>query len=342
MPTRCRAASTASASRWSTRFREWLELDHLARRRGALDALPPRRRRGAAQAGRPGAGGQEGHEGHLPPLARDVQDHRVRLGQARASLPRARLPQFGRPPGPHRRAARGGEGGRALLRGRHRRLRPLSRPRQDRAHPRSDLGHRPARRCRHRGRARVERQLLRADPLLHQQHPAARRRHPPRRLPRRADPHAQQLCRQIGHDEAREGQPDRRRHARGADRDRLGQAARPQVRIADQGQAGLLRGPPAARKPDGRQARRMARGESRPCAHDHPEDHRRRRRPRGRPQGARGEPQVGARHRLAARQARRLPGARPRQVRIVPGRGRQRRRLGQAGPQPRGAGDPAA
>jgi hypothetical protein len=51
-----------------------------------------------------------------------------------------------------------------------------------------------------------------------------------------------------------EGQPDRRRHARRADRDRLGQAARPEVRLADQGQAGQLRGAPAARKPDGRQA----------------------------------------------------------------------------------------
>ena len=65
------------------------------------------------------------------------------------------------------------------------------------------------------------------------------------------------------------------------------------------------------------------------------QDHRRRRRPRGRPQGARGEPQGRDGHRLAARQARRLPGARSGQVRTVPGRGRQRRRLGQAGPRPR-------
>ena len=99
---------------------------------------------------------------------------------------------------------------------------------------------------------------------LHQQHPAARRRHPPGRVPRGADPHAQQLCRQVGHAEEGEGQPHRRRHARGADRDRLGQAARPQVQLADQGQAGQLRGPPAARKPDGRQDGRMARGKSRP------------------------------------------------------------------------------
>ena len=45
---------------------------------------------------------------------------------------------------------------------------------------------------------RMERQLLRKRAVLHQQHPAARRRHAPCRLPRRADPHAQQLCRRSG------------------------------------------------------------------------------------------------------------------------------------------------
>ena len=116
----------------------------------------------------------------------------------------------------------------------------------------------------------------------------------------------------------------------------------PKFSSPDQGQAGQLRGAPAARKPDGRQDGRMARGKSGPRPHDHPEDHRRRRRARGRPQGARGQPQVGDGHRLAARQARRLPGARSGQVRAVPGRGRQRRRLGQAGPRPQVPGDPAA
>ena len=45
---------------------------------------------------------------------------------------------------------------------------------------------------------------------------------------------------------------------------------------------------------------------------------------------------------LAARQARRLPGARSGAVRAVHRRGRFGRRLGQAGPQPRQPGDPAA
>jgi hypothetical protein len=54
------------------------------------------------------------------------------------------------------------------------------------------------RRHRHRRRAGMERQLLRKRPVLHQQHPAARRRHAPGRVPRGADPHAQQLCREVG------------------------------------------------------------------------------------------------------------------------------------------------
>ena len=45
----------------------------------------------------------------------------------------------------------------------------------------------------------------------------------------------------------------------------------------------------------------MARGKSGARAHDHPEDHRRRRRSRSGAQGARGEPQVGDGHRVAAR-----------------------------------------
>ena len=46
-----------------------------------------------------------------------------------------------------------------------------------------------------RVRAVVERQLPRERALLHQQHPAARRRHPSRRLPRRADAPGHRLCR---------------------------------------------------------------------------------------------------------------------------------------------------
>ena len=45
---------------------------------------------------------------------------------------------------------------------------------------------------------------------LHQQHPAARRRHASRRLSRGADAAGHRLCRALGHLEAREGRPHRR------------------------------------------------------------------------------------------------------------------------------------
>ncbi len=47
---------------------------------------------------------QARHAGDLPAVARDVQDHRIRFRAARAPLSRARLPQLGRAPAPHRRA----------------------------------------------------------------------------------------------------------------------------------------------------------------------------------------------------------------------------------------------
>ena len=113
------------------------------------------------------------------------------------------------------------------------------------------------------------------------------------------------------------------------DRDRLGQAADPNSRARPRTNC-QFRGAPAAREPDGRQARRMARGESRHTrtiiqrSSTPP--------PRARPPARQGgQPQERARHLLAARQARRLPGARSGQVGIVPCRGRQRRRLAKQG-----------
>ena len=55
-------------------------------------------------------------------------------------------------------------------------------------------------------------------PLLHQQHPAARRRHASRRIPRRADAAGHELCRERQRRAPREGRADRRRLPRGPDR----------------------------------------------------------------------------------------------------------------------------
>ena len=57
-----------------------------------------------------------------------------------------------------------------------------------------------------RSRDAVERQLSRDDAVLHQQHPAARRRHASGGLPRRADPHPQQVRRRKRHLQEGEGE----------------------------------------------------------------------------------------------------------------------------------------
>ena len=187
----------------------------------------------------------------------------------------------------------------------------------------------------------VERQLPRERAVLHQQHSAARRRHPSGRLPRRADAPGQRLCR--SHCEEGKDRADRRRLPRGPDRRAFGEGAGPEILVADQGQAGVLGSAARGRERHQRGAGGLVRGASR-----RGQDHRRqggrgRGRPRSRAQGARTDAAQGrARYRLAARQARRLPGTRPGQVRTVHRRGRLGRRLRQAGPQPRIPGRAAA
>ena len=92
-----------------------------------------------------------------------------------------------------------------------------------------------------------------------------------------------------------------------------------------------------------RQPRPVPRGEPGRRPPDHREVPHGGARPRGRPQGARPRhPQGRARRHVAARQARRLPGARSGPERALHRRGRLGRRLGQAGPRPAVPGDPAA
>ena len=116
-----------------------------------------------------------------------------------------------------------------------------------------------------------------------------------------------------------------------------------EILVADQGQAGLLRGPAGGRGPGQRAHVAMVRGASAGGAGDRRQGGRGGAGARGGAQGARAHPPQGrARHRKPARQARRLPGARSGQVRDLHRRGRFGRRHRQAGPQPRVPGRAAA
>ena len=171
----------------------------------------------------------------------------------------------------------------------------------------------------------MERQLSRECAVLHQQHSATRRRHASGWLSRRTDAPGQWLRR--CHCQARKDCADRRRLPRGPDRGTFGESARSEIFLADQGQAGVLGSASGGRERPERSAGGVVRGTSR-----RGQGHRRqgggsRRRPRSCPQGARADAAQGrAGLRLAARQARRLPGERPFQIRTVHRRGRLGRR----------------
>ena len=179
------------------------------------------------------------HRGALHGLARDVQQHRVPLRHPGQAHPRAVVPQQ-RDQDRARRPARRQERELRVL-GRRQGLRRVHEPQQERA-ALEDLprDRREGRRHR-RSRDAVERQLRRERAVLHQQHPAARRRHAPDRPAPGDDAHAQQLHREGRDRQEGEGRDHRRRHARGPDLRAVGQGARAQVQLADQGQARLLR-----------------------------------------------------------------------------------------------------
>ena len=195
------------------------------------------------------------------------------------------------------------------------------------------------------GRARpaVERLLPGEHVLLHEQHPAEGRRHAPGGLSQRADAHAQQLHRERSSRRRTRLPTDRRRRARRPHGDPVREDAGSEVLLADQGQAGLVRDQGhrrvgCRREARGVPARAPAAGEG-----DRDQDPRSCARARSCAQGARDDSSQGrARPGRAARQARRLPGEGSGALRDVPGRGRLRRRLGEAGPRPAHAGDPAA
>ena len=142
------------------------------------------------------AEGRQGTEVTFLPSTQTFTMIGVRFRHAGASAARARVPQFRRADRALRHAPRGREARGDALRRRRRGVRQVSRPQQDPAGAGADRD--PGRARRHRGRSRavVERRLPRDRAVLHQQHPAARRRHPSGRLPRRADAPGHELCRE--------------------------------------------------------------------------------------------------------------------------------------------------
>ena len=234
-------------------------------------ALPPGVRQGRQAAGQDR--GRRHHAGAWPQdrLHRHVlagpddlrrRGHRVRRPhRARAAAddgvleprPRDRL---------HRRAAGEGAAGHLPVQGWHRRLRQAPQRVQGGA-VRQGLPLRGQRRgapdARHRHP--VEHRLLRGHPRLRQRHLDHRGRHARRGLPHRPHDGRQQVRQGQGPAQGEGRQPARRGHPRGADGDRLGQAARPAVRGPDQGQA--RQRPDALVRPEGHQraSRRVARGE---------------------------------------------------------------------------------
>ncbi len=178
----------------------------------------------------------------------------------------------------------------------------------------------------------MERQLQRDGAALHQQHPAARRRHPSCRLPGRPDADDQHLCPNLGHRQEGKGRFHRRRCARRADLRPVGKGAGSEVLVPDQGQAGQFRGSPRRRESGERKAGRMVRGKPRTGQGDCRQDRRGGAGARSSAQGARADAAQDGDGRVEpARQTCRLSGKRPCAGGIVPRRRRQRRRVGQAG-----------
>ena len=146
--------------------------------------------------------------------------------------------------------------------------------------------------------------------VLHQQHSAEGRRHAPHRPARGDDARAEQVHRGKRAREEGQGRDHRRRHARGPRLRAVGEGARAEVLLADQGEAGVLRGAPGGRGDRRRAACASSSTSGRPTRAPSPSKIvEAARGARSGAQGARDDaPQGRARRHGPARQARRLPG----------------------------------
>ena len=232
-----------------------------------------RRRRGVPDAGA-GRHRQARHRGALPARHRDLQGkRRFPLRDPVQAAARAVLPEQRRAHPPAGRAHR--QGRRLLGRRRREGLRRLHQQGQAGAAPERVPRHgRPAERPEHQHRRRsgdaVEQRLQRAGALLHQQHPAARRRHPPDGPARGDDARDQQVHRRHRAGQEGQGRSHRRRHARRPDLRAEREGARAQVLEPDQGQAGVQRSARPDRRRDRAHAGRLPAG-----APQRRQDHRR-------------------------------------------------------------------
>jgi hypothetical protein len=152
------------------------------------------------------------HRGALPARRHHLQQHRLPLRRAGQAPARAELPEQRRQDQAGRRTQR--QGRQLRLRRRREGFCRLHQHRQEDPAPEHLPRHgrqdeRPGHQHRCRGGDAVERRLRRKRPVLHQQHPAARRRHPPDGPARGDDARHQQLHRRK--QDRREGQGRDRR-----------------------------------------------------------------------------------------------------------------------------------
>ena len=290
---------------------------------------------------------RRGTQHHLPARPRDLRDDRLRPRDARAALPRDGLPHEG----PARSTSRDERGERFetsfqydggivdFVKYLH------SQGTREPLHPKVVYVEELERRRRGRGRAAVEQLLPGGAALVRQQHQHARGRHAPVRLPLGAHrARSTRYARPDGRAEGEGPEPPGRGRARGPHGDHLGEDPATRSSRARRRPSSATRRSRASCRPPSTRGSPSSSRRTRPRrAQVDPQGGRRRPRPRRGAQGARPHAaQVGARELDAARQARRLLGARSRARGDLHRRGRLRRRLGQAGPRPQHPGDPAA
>ena len=189
----------------------------------------------------------------------------------------------------------------------------------------------------------MERFLSGSGALLYEQYSAARRWSASDRIAGGDDAYAKSIHREPGDCEESKGRDHWRRHAGGADLRALGKGTRPEVLVADQGQARFLRGAADRRGYRGAKADEFPAGASRGRTRYMYQDCGRGEGKGGRTQGARAHaPKRRPRLIRLVGKTRRLPGKRSIEVRALHRRRRFRRWVSETRPRPKVPGYPSA